>query len=206
MTDKRRRKHCSNNSTEESGHFCSVLFVPATERSLLARKIREVECENRQNRNSRIKIVERTGKTILSHLSCNYPWSPQPCNDVDCFPCSTNTDIKISCRKHGVSYRIVCTLCSLDDIAAAYEGETGKCLFVRGKWHMKEFKDGVSTNGMEALRTFQKPLDRQIEEALRIKNSEFEILMNSGTEWRIDSVPRARFTAPGLERRRDRRE
>ena len=95
MTDKRRRKHCSNNSTEESGHFCSVLFVPATERSLLARKIREVECENRQNRNSRIKIVERTGKTILSHLSCNYPWSPQPCNDVDCFPCSTNTDIKI---------------------------------------------------------------------------------------------------------------
>ena len=77
---------------------------------------------------------------------------------------------------------------------------------------MKDFKDGVSTNGMvihnqkyhfkmEALQTFQKPLDRQIEEALRIKNSEFEILMNSGTEWRIDSVPRARFTAPGLERR-----
>ena len=87
---------------------------------------------------------------------------------------------------------------------------------------MKEFKDGVSTNGMvihnqkyhqgskefhfkmEALRTFQKPLDRQIEEALRIKNSEFEILMNSGTEWRIDSVPRARFTAPGLGRRQER--
>ena len=51
---------------------------------------------------------------------------------------------------------------------------------------------------MEALRTFQKPLDRQIEEALRIKNSQFDILMNSETEWRIDSVPRARFTAPGL--------
>ena len=55
---------------------------------------------------------------------------------------------------------------------------------------------------MEALQPFRKPLDRQIDEALRIKNSEFDILMNSGTEWRIDSVPRARFTAPGLERRR----
>ena len=55
---------------------------------------------------------------------------------------------------------------------------------------------------MEALQTSQKPMDRQIDEAQRIKNPEFDILMNSGTEWRIDSVPRARFTAPGLERRR----
>ena len=55
---------------------------------------------------------------------------------------------------------------------------------------------------MEALQTFQKPLGRQIDEALRIKNSEFDILMNSGTEWRIDSVPRTWFTAPELESRR----
>ena len=62
--------------------------------------------------------------------------------------CSTNSDIKISCRKPEVSYRIVCTLCSLDEIGAAYEGETGKCLFVRGKWHIKEFKDEIRTNEM----------------------------------------------------------
>ena len=156
----------------------------------------------------------------MSHLSTNYPWAPQSCKDDKCFPCSTNTETKISCRKPGVSYRILCTKYPLNGVGAAYEGETGKCLFVRGKWHMKEFNDGVSTNGMvihnkkyhqgskemhfrmEALQTFQKPMDRQIDEALRIKNPEFDILMNSGTEWRIDYVPRARFTAPGLDRRR----
>ena len=220
MAEKINRKNWPNTRTEESERFSSVLFVPATERSVLAKQIRKVEFENKQGRQSRIKIVERTGRTVLSHLSSNYPWAPQSCNEDECFQCSTNNEIKISCRKPGVSYRILCTKCPLNGVDAAYEGETGKCLFVRGKWHMKEFKDGVATNGMvihnkkyhqgskemhfrmEALQPFRKPLDRQIDEALRIKNSEFDILMNSGTEWRIDSVPRARFTAPGLERRR----
>ena len=47
-----------------------------------------------------------------------------------------------------------------------------------------------------------KPLDRQVDEALRIKHSEADILMNSGAEWRLDAIPRANFTAPDLERRR----
>ena len=90
---------------------------------------------------------------MLSHLSSNYPWAPQSRNEDECFQCSTNTEIKISCRKPGVSYRILCTKCPLNGVGAAYEGETGKCLFVRGTWPMKEFKDGVATNAVYSTRT-----------------------------------------------------
>ena len=55
---------------------------------------------------------------------------------------------------------------------------------------------------MEAVKTFSSPLERQLDEALRIKNSEVDILMNFGSEWKLDSIPRANFSAPGLERRR----
>ena len=37
-----------------------------------------------------------------------------------------------------------------------------------------------------------------INEALRIKNTEVNVRMNSGSEWRADRIPRASFTAPGL--------
>jgi len=55
---------------------------------------------------------------------------------------------------------------------------------------------------MEAMKTFARPLDRQLDEALRIKYSQADIVMNSGAEWRLDAIPRANFTAPELERRR----
>ena len=37
---------------------------------------------------------------------------------------------------------------------------------------------------------------------MRIKNSNDVILMNSGSEWRSDAIPRAAFTAPAIERKK----
>jgi len=94
-------------------------------------------------------------------------------------------------------------------------------LYERGKKHLSEFHSGLSSNAMvihnrkhhdgspvlnfrmEAIKTFISPLERQLNEALRIKYSDADILMNSGSEWRLDSVPRASFTAPGLDRWRN---
>ena len=115
-----------------------------------------------------------------------------------------------------MSYQIVCTICS----SAVYEGETSKCLYIRGKKHLEELSSNVQSNAMVihnkqfhpqyvalnfrmiGLKHFSRPLDRQIDEAMRIKNSLADILMNSGAEWRQVAVPRASFSAPGLERRR----
>ena len=194
----------------------SVLLVPCTPGSELMRKIRDLEAANKQGRESRIRVVERAGRTLVNSLSSNYPWKPRACDDEECFPCSTNITGKyVSCRKPGMAYKITCSLCS----SAAYEGETSKCLYVRGKKHLEEFGTGVLTNcmvihnkkfhqdskvlnfRMEGLGHFHRPLDRQIDEALRIKNSDAMIIMNSGAEWRQPALPRASFSAPGLERR-----
>ena len=49
---------------------------------------------------------------------------------------------------------------------------------------------------MEGEALFASPLDRQIDESLRIKYSEAGMIMNSGTEWRMDRIPRARVCQP----------
>ena len=55
---------------------------------------------------------------------------------------------------------------------------------------------------MEEIKTFVKPPDRPLDEALRINNSEADIIINSGAEWRLDAIPRVNFTAFDLKRRR----
>ena len=183
--------------------------------------IRDCEERNSQGRTVKIKVVERSGRTVKNSLAPNYPWAPQICSDKDCFPCSTGTNTKISCRKPGVGYKIACTICSDNGVSSVYEGESGKCLYERGKKHLSEFRSSVSSNAMvihnrkhhsgstdlnfkmEAIKSFTTPLERQLNEALRIKHSDADILMDSGSEWRLDSIPRASFTAPGLERRRN---
>ena len=102
------------------------------------------------------------------------------------------------------AYKIVCTICP----SSVYEGETSMCLYERGKKHLSEFSSGVQSNcmvihnfRMKGLRHIGRPLDRQIDEAMRIKNSSATVVMNSGAEWRQPAIPRASFSAPGLERR-----
>ena len=196
--------------------FASVLFVPYTPGSELAKRIRCVEAANHQGRDSRIKVVELGGRSLVNTLSNNYPWAPVACNDQECFPCSTNaSEMFISCRKPGMAYKIVCTICP----SSVYEGETSMCLYERGKKHLSEFSSGVQSNcmvihnkkfhsssttlnfRMKGLRHIGRPLDRQIDEAMRIKNSSATVVMNSGAEWRQPAIPRASFSAPGLERR-----
>ena len=196
--------------------FSSVLFVPFTPGSELAKRIRYLEEANHQGRDSRIKVVELGGKTLVNTLSNNYPWKPDACNDGECFPCSTNTRGRfVSCRKPGMAYRIFCTICP----SSVYEGETSLCLYERGKKHLSEYSSSLQSNcmvihnkkfhpestclnfRMEGLRQIHRPIDRQIDEAIRIKNSTATVVMNSGAEWRQPAIPRASFSAPGLEKR-----
>ena len=46
-------------------------------------------------------------------------------------------------------------------------------------------------------------MDRQVDEAMRIKNDKVDHIMNSGSEWSSDSIPRPAFSAPGWDKRMD---
>ena len=86
----------------------------------------------------------------------------------------------------------------------------------RGSSHISEFKRKASSNcmiihnlahhegsadfhfKMESVGRFHSPLDKQLNESMRIQHSIADIFMNSGSEWRADRVPRAMFCDPGL--------
>ena len=84
-------------------------------------------------------------------------------------------------------------------------------MYTRGKQHLSEFRQKLSTNNMvihnakyhsgvlpqfnfrmEGETLFISTINRQIDESLRIKYSGAAVFMNSGSEWRMDRIPRAR--------------
>ena len=52
----------------------------------------------------------------------------------------------------------------------------------------------------KVVRIISSPLERQIDESIRIQNSEAQIILNSGSEWRGDRVPRASFQTSRVRR------
>ena len=136
-------------------------------------------------------------------LARNYPWVNKSCGSKECFPCLTDDHHRLSCRKPGIGYTIICTKCRDDGINAIYHGESSRSGFVRGKEHIGEFESNIKSNCMvthnmvhhnsskefhfvmKIEKFFKKPLQRQIDESLRIKYSKDDgvLLMNSGSEW-----------------------
>ena len=109
-----------------------------------------------------------------------------------------------------------CVLCKDTGKESIYYGDTGKNSYSRGKKHLEDFAAQLSSHcmtihlrvhhpdvptdasnfRMNPLRAVRKPLDRQITEALNIANSDVDILLNSGTEWRSGHLSRASVTRP----------
>ena len=196
--------------------YNTVLFVPATDGSKLAKILRRHEEQNMQGRTSRIRIVERSGRSVKDILTRNYPWPTRACSDLGCFPCSTGKKYAFSCRIPGAGYTISCTTCEQQGLSSVYYGETGHNLYTRGGKHLQEFNQGLSTNcmvihnsryhhhdppdefnfRMDGVSLFSSALDRQIDESLRIHHSNAYVTMNSGSEWRMDAIPRARVAKP----------
>ena len=81
-----------------------------------------------------------------------------------------------------------------------YEGDSSKNAYARGKKHLQELRGAVKTNAMvihniahhdspsennfqmKVVRIISSPLERQIDESIRIQNSEAQIILNSGSE------------------------
>ena len=145
----------------KQNEYRSVLFVPATPESELAKHIMKVEMENTQGRQYRIKVVERSGTTIKDTIGTRYPWKYDRCSKSDCFLCTSSAKNVVSCQKQGMGYIITCTACKDSGLLAKYEGETGRSLHERGSSHISEFKRKVSSNSsntiwciMKAVRIF----------------------------------------------------
>ena len=69
----------------------TVLFVPCTPRSRLARRLKEVEVRGREDRGWSVKVMEMGGQTLRSQLSKPNPRPNATCGDAKCFLCREET-------------------------------------------------------------------------------------------------------------------
>lgn len=181
--------------------YSTVLFVPCTPRSTLARRLKEVEARGGDDRKWRVKIVEKGGQTLRSQLSKSNPWTGKTCGKAKCFPCRKSGGG--NCRRKNVGYIITCEECG-----AEYHGETSRNMHSRGEEHLRalgnkakesalwshcvsDHNGQVATFSMRACGFFNEPLTRQINEAVRIHSNPNN--MNRKGEWRIPATSQAQF-------------
>ncbi len=137
----------------------------------------------------------------------------EPCGQPGCRLCASGAEGGCH-RKAGVVYRGTCTICAADNITAVYYGESGFSGYYRSNIHAGEIQRKDLNNAFakhlnifhpeaegdptvfktEVIKTFRKPLPRQITEATMIHNNNAEIKMNSKAEFRQPAVPRVTVT------------
>ncbi len=203
---RRKEKEEKRKSWYKEGGFDSVLFVTMTPNSELKKAY---EKEIRRS-GLRIKVVERTGRTLKSQLQCSDPFREGHCGRIDCLVCTTTN--KGNCETENATYEIKCEgPCTR---SGTYKGETANNTYTRGKKHITDYnaKDMDNSpmwrhcvdvhNGqrqpftMAVTKTFRyDSMMRQITEAVQINNTEPRELMNTRAEWNLNRVPRAAIHA-----------
>ena len=143
--------------------FTSVLFVPPTPVSQLAKEVRKVVEEESKGRKWKIKVIERAG-TKLEH---QVPGMREDtyCGKEDCFMHTSGG--KGDCRKEGVVYRGTCLLC-LDKGPSSEVSWDGRVKGVEGERkpgtrsiYWGETSYGAYTRGQQHLAALKKPAKNQ---------------------------------------------
>ena len=186
----------------KQGGFDTVLFVPSTPGGKLKHMY---ESEIRKT-GIRMKVVERTGRTLKSQLQTSNPFKEGGCERQDCFICTSTG--KGNCYTESVTYKIECE--GRNCTKNKYKGETASNGYTRGNKHLSDLAAGNEGNSplwrhcLEEhngeLQTFQMSVTgsykndamlRQISEAVQIERTETGTLMNDRAEWNMTRVPRS---------------
>ena len=184
----------------KQGGFKSVLFIPTTPDGRLKKMYEKTIRES----GIKVKIVERTGKTLKSQLQRSNPFKTKECGRRNCFVCTTTT--RGNCRAESVTYRIEC---NDEGCGMVYNGETSGNAYTRGKKHLTDLaaKDAsnsplwrhcinkhagtIQTFKMSVTGTFRNDaMLRQITEAVQIGRTNDTSRMNDRAEWNRNRVPR----------------
>ena len=175
----------------------TVVFIPATKGSELKRSFQEVIKRSKV----KMKVVEKTTRSIKSVLVKQDPFTKKTCNDQSCMVCKAcgTENSSISCRVPGVTYKITCRS---EGCRAVYIGETSGNGYTRGEEHQRAlngrhpssplWKHALNAHGgiipdfvMKVTGIFRNDATlRQITEAVKINNTtSSENIMNDRSEW-----------------------
>lgn len=206
---KREKKKLRNKMSWSKPHD-SVVFCPPTPNSVLAKKLGEVVQEAKQNGGVDIKIVERAGvkmRSLMPGLK-----TQDKCNREHCLV-HTNGG-RGPCNKPGVVYRGQCVTCQERGISAIYIGESSGSGYKRGREHLTAIRNPgkYQSNGfskhirevhggnpdsakfkMDIIRSYDKPLERQVREGVEIFNNKCDVIMNSKLDYFQPGLRRVTF-------------
>ena len=185
------------------------MFVEATEDDELLKMFKETEAKHKISENHRIKFVTKSGIKLKHLVEKKDPFSKE-CNGNDCQPCVSSREKSkkpSNCKKNRICYEARCRKCDEEGKTKTYHGETARNLHVRAKEHYNAFnnkseKSFMHKHVLEAhegnshdvvfdwkiVGQFQKPLTRQLAEAIKIDNKPKQESLNSKYEYFKHSV------------------
>jgi hypothetical protein len=197
----------------------TVLFLPTTPNSELAEMARKVLEQEGGRLGVQVRVVETAGVSLRQQLVRTDLGSGAPCPQGDCMLCITNPAQGGGLRHHRASslYTGTCKLCQEErgeDFTAVYTGESGFSAYTRTLEHREGIMKKKEDNGFakhlaeyhparegdtEAFqfaveRTFRKPMERQVSEAVAIHTCGADLVLNSKSEWEQPATERVVMT------------
>ena len=137
----------------------------------------------------------------------------------ECYPCANsnvNPGKTLNCRKNRVCYEVSCRNCENEGSPRIYHGETARNVYVRSKEHYAAFRNKSEKSFMnkhvmkdhegnptgvtfdwKIKGNHQKPLRRQLLEAILIDNKSKDVNLNSKNEYFSQSVKRIGLNSAG---------
>ena len=161
----------------------------------------------------KVRIVERAGPTVADLIANRSPWTSSPCGRPKCAPCKTKEG---SCRAHNLVYKITCTECANSGTKSLYIGESHRSWWDRSGDHITALRTKNPNYAIvkhwqtnhpqmetppnfkfEVVERCHSSLERQIKEAIHIRNEECDVLMNGRGEWGLNIIPQLTPTIEG---------
>ena len=95
--------------TKDKNDPKSVIFIPYTPNSELAKRMRQVEEMMQTLTGTKFKIVEKIGTQLTRALVNKNPWKGRDCHREDCFLCETKRTLgrgkQDTCWKQSALYQ-----------------------------------------------------------------------------------------------------
>ena len=181
--------------------YSAVMFVDATPGDKLLKIFKHIENIHRISDQDRIKFVSKSGIRLSNIVQKRDPFLSN-CKDKNCRPSSTAiaTGKVLNCKKTNICYMVECLTCKHSGRRRVYFGETSRNIHVRSAEHYRDCDNKDKNNWMRkhiqtdhtnencefawsVMSTFQKPMLRQLTEAVHINNTEAAELLNMKTEY-----------------------
>ena len=198
----------------------AVGCFPATPGGELNRIIQSILDEEGARIDLKLRAVEKGGISLRRQL-VKTDIGPPGCNRPNCYPCQGDNP-GASHTRAGALYHGTCSICANEGVTAEYWGETSRSAYTRSLEHADDIRRKQESNAFhkhlaiyhpnevgktEAFKikveqTYTKNIDRQVAEAIKIKNSNADILMNSKAEFHQPAVHRVITTRAPQSRNR----